>query len=209
MIKNYIKTAYRSLTKNKAFTAINVLGLALGLATCLLIVFYVFDELSYDRYNTKADRVFRLNEEIKFGGAQNPYAITPPAAAAALKADFPEIEQGARFRNEGGNKVKKGAQNIQEDRMVYADNSIFDVFTLPVISGSTPNALTDPHTVVITEDVAKKYFGNTNAVGQVLTFNDTSQFKITAVIKNIPQQSHFHFDFFMSMPTILEERNDN
>jgi len=209
MIKNYIKTAYRSLTKNKAFTAINVLGLALGLATCLLIVFYVFDELSYDRYNTKADRVFRLNEEIKFGGAQNPYAITPPAAAAALKADFPEIEQVARFRNEGGNKVKKGAQNIQEDRMVYADNSIFDVFTLPVISGSTPNALTDPHTVVITEDVAKKYFGNTNAVGQVLTFNDTSQFKITAVIKNIPQQSHFHFDFFISMPTIRAESSDN
>jgi len=209
MIKNYIKTAFRSLMKNKGFTFINVLGLALGLATCLLIVFYVFDELSYDRYNVKADRVFRLNDEIKFGGVQNPYAIAPPAAAAALRADFPEVEQVARFRNRGGNKVKKGNQNIQEDRMVYADNSIFDVFTLPVISGSTANALKDPHSVVITEDIAKKYFGNTNVVGQVLTFNDTSQFKITAVIKNIPQQSHFHFDFFMSMPTILAESSDN
>lgn len=194
--------------KNKGFTFINVLGLALGLATCLLIVFYVFDELSYDRYNTKADRVFRLNYEIKFGGVQNPYAIAPPPAAAALKADFPEVEQVARFRNRGGNKVKKGTQNIQEDRMVYADNSIFDVFTLPVISGNTATALKDPHTVVITEDIAKKYFGNTNAVGQVLTFNDTSQFKVTAVIKNIPQQSHFHFQFFMSMPTIAESREN-
>jgi len=195
--------------KNKGFTFINVFGLALGLATCLLIVFYVFDELSYDRYNVNTDRIFRLNEEVKFGGVQNPYAIVPPPAASALKADFPEVEQVARFRNRGGNKVKKGSQNIQEDRMVYADNSIFDVFTLPVISGSTANALKDPHTVVITEDVAKKYFGNTNVVGQVLTFNDTSQFKITAVIKNIPQQSHFHFDFFMSMPTIAESRDNS
>jgi len=209
MIKNYIKTAFRGLMKNKGFTFINVFGLALGLATCLLIVFYVFDELSYDRYNVKAARVFRLNDEIKFGGVQNPYAIAPPAAAAALRADFPEVEQVARFRNRGGNKVKKGSQNIQEDRMVYADNAIFDVFTLPIISGNSTNALKDPHTVVITEDAAKKYFGTTNAVGQVLTFNDTSQFKVTAVIKNIPQQSHFHFDFFMSMPTIAESRDNS
>src|SRR6201986_4854483 len=125
MLRNSIKTAFRSLKKNKGFTFINVFGLALGLATCLLIVFYVFDELSYDRYNVKADRVFRLNEIIKFGGAQNQYAITPPAAAAALKAEFPEIEQVVRFRDRGGNKVKKGTQNIQEDRMTYADNSIF------------------------------------------------------------------------------------
>lgn len=209
MIKNFIKTAFRNLLKHKGFTAINILGLALGLATCLLIVFYVFDELSYDRYNTKADRIFRLNDEIKFGGVENPYAIAPPVAAAALKADFPEIEQVARFRNRGGNKVKKGTQNIQEDRMVYADNSIFDVFTLPMISGSPANALTDPHTVVITEATANKYFGRSNVVGQALTFNDTSQFKITAVIKNIPQQSHFHFDFIMSMPTIGESKDNS
>src|ERR1700709_1246820 len=129
MIKNILKTALRNLLKNKGFTFINVLGLALGLATCLLIVFYVFDELSYDRYNTKADRIFRLNNEIKFGGVQNPYAIVPAPAAAALKADFPEVEEVARFRSRGGNKVRKGAQSIQEDRMVYADNSMFDVFT--------------------------------------------------------------------------------
>jgi len=209
MIRNYIKTAFRSLMKNKGFTFINVLGLALGLATCLLIVFYVFDELSYDRYNVKADRVFRLNYDIKFGGVQNPYAITPPIAGAALKADFPEVEEVARFRNRGGNKVKKGAQNIQEDRMVYADNSVFDVFTLPIINGDAAHALTEPHTIVVTADIAKKYFGKTNVVGQVLTLNDTSLFKITAVIKNIPQQSHFHFDFIMSMPTILAESRDN
>ena len=157
MIKNYIKTAFRSLMKNKGFTFLNVFGLALGLATCMLIVFYVFDELSYDRYNTKADRIFRVNEDIKFGGSSNSYAIVPAPMAAALKNDFPEIEQVVRFWNKGGNQVKKGTQNINE-RAVYTDSSIFSVFTLPMISGSPSSALTEPHSVVITEQMAKKYF---------------------------------------------------
>ena len=207
MIRNYIKTAIRSLMKNKGFTFINVFGLALGLATCLLIVFYVFDELSYDRFNTKADRIYRVDNDIKFGGVANSYAVAPAPMAAALKADFPEIEQVVRFRMGGGNQVKKGNQNIQEDMMVYTDNSIFDVFTLPVISGSEKNALTEPHTVVITEDIAKKYFNTTNAVGKVLIFNDTAQYKVTAVINNIPKQSHFDFGFFISMPTWRDSRN--
>src|SRR5471030_2390855 len=129
MIKNYIKTAFRSLTKNKGFTIINVLGLALGLATCLLIIFYVVDELSYDRYNVKADRIYRVNDDIKFGGNTNSYAVSAAPLAAAIKSDFPEVEQVVRFRDLGGNNVKKGVQNIQEDRAIYVDNSIFDVFT--------------------------------------------------------------------------------
>src|SRR5580693_554367 len=115
MIRNYLKTAVRSLLKNKGFTTINILGLSLGLMTCLLILFYVFDELSYDKYNEKADRIYRLNNDIKFGGHEGSYAVTPPPAAAALKADFPEIDQVARFRYNGGNQVKKGTQNIQEN----------------------------------------------------------------------------------------------
>jgi putative ABC transport system permease protein len=206
MIKNYIKTAFRNLMKNKGFTFINVLGLTLGLATCLLIVFYVFDELSYDRYNTKADRIYRINNEIKFGGLENSYAVTPAPAAAALKADFPEIEQVARLRNRGGNQVRKGNSDIQEDHMVFADNSIFDVFTLPMLQGDPSRALVAPHTVVLTEDMAKKYFGHTNAVGETLTVNDSIRYKVTGVIKNIPAQSHFHFDFFMSLTTLGESR---
>lgn len=206
MIKNYIKTAFRNLMKNKGFTFINVLGLALGLATCLLIVFYVYDELSYDRYNTKADRIYRVNNEIKFGGLENSYAITPAPAAQALKADFPEIEQVTRMRNRGGNQVRKGNQDIQEDLMVYADSTLFDVFTLPMIQGDPKTALVAPHSMVITEDMAKKYFNRVNAVGEVLTLNDSIRYKVTGVIKNIPEQSHFHFNFFMSMSTIAESR---
>src|SRR5258708_35236977 len=124
MIRNYIKTAFRSLLKNKGFTAINVLGLALGLATCLLIVFYVFDELSYDRYNVNLDRIYRINNDIKFGGNENTYSESPAPTAAALKSDFPEIEQVTRFRQRGGNQVKKGNQNLQEDNMGYAEPAI-------------------------------------------------------------------------------------
>src|ERR1700748_1753797 len=107
MIRNYIKMAVRSLMKNKGFTFINVFGLALGLATCLLIVFYVFDELSYDRYNLKADRIYRVNNDIKFGGNENSYAVSPAPMAAALKGDFPEVEYVTRFRDFGGFSVKK------------------------------------------------------------------------------------------------------
>ena len=208
MIRNYIKTAFRSLLKNKGFTAINILGLALGLATCLLIVFYVFDELSFDKYNINADRIYRINNDIKFGGHEGSYAVAPAPTAAALKGDFPEIEQVARFRDRGGNQVKKGNQNIQENSMVYADPTIFDVFTLPMISGDPKTALKDPHTVVISEKIAKKYFNTTDAVGKVLTFNDTALYKVTGVINNVPSQSHFHFDFFISMPTLAESKEN-
>ena len=206
MIRNYIKTAVRNLLKNKGFTAINVLGLALGLATCLLIVFYVFDELSYDKYNLKADRIYRVNNDIKFGGNQNSYTQSPAPTAADLKASFPEIEQTTRFRTRGGFQVKKGNQDIQEYNIVYADSTMFDVFTLPMISGDPKTALKEPKSVVITESMAKKYFDRTNVAGQVLTFDDTALYKVTGVIKDIPKQSHFNFDFFISMSSLPESK---
>jgi putative ABC transport system permease protein len=209
MIKNYIKIAIRSLSKNKGFTAINVLGLALGLASCLLIMFYVFDELSYDKYNTKADRIYRVNEDIRFGGNSNSYAVAPAPLASALKNDFPEVEQVVRFRTRGNFQVKKGNQNIQEDRVVYADPAIFKVFTLPMIGGDPATALNDTHSVVITERTAQKYFNRTNVVGQVLTVNDTSLYKITGVIKDIPKQSHFNYDLFLSMSSLPNSRDDS
>src|ERR1700722_14953385 len=106
MIKNYLKTAFRSLLKNKGFTTINVLGLTLGIATCLLIVFYVLDELSYDKFNVKADRIYRVNNDIKFGGSENSFATAPAPAAMTLKADFPEIAQAARIFAGGGVRVR-------------------------------------------------------------------------------------------------------
>src|SRR5665213_1716538 len=207
MIKNCLKTAFRNLLKNKGFTAINVLGLALGLATCLLIVFYVFDELSYDRFNVKADRIYRVNNDIKFGGNENSYAVSPAPAAAAFLNDLPEVEQAARFRARGGMQVKKGNEKIMEPRMVYADPAMFSIFTFPMIAGDPATALKNPRSVVINETTAKKYFNTTNVVGRTFTFNDSLLYKITGVIKDIPKQAHFNFDFFLSMESLPESKN--
>jgi putative ABC transport system permease protein len=208
MFTNYFKTAFRSLLKNKGFTVLNGLGLTLGIATCLLIVFYVLDERSYDRYNEKADRIYRINNLVKFGGNENVYAASPAPAAQALRNDFPEIEQVVRLENAGKVRVKKGSQYIQEDRAIYADSTLFAVFTLPMIDGNPAGALRAPHSTVITEQTAKKYFNRTNVVGQTLLINDGDPYKITGVIRDLPAQSHFQFDFFLSLSTLPHSREE-
>ena len=209
MIKNYLKTAYRSLLKNKGFTTINVLGLTLGIATCLLIVFYVMDELSFDKVPNDNVRTASTasNNDIKFGGTENSYAIAPSPAAEALKADFPEIEQTTRVTSNGGVRVKKDNQLIQEDNVLFADSTLFSVFTLPMIDGNPAQALVAPNSIVIDERTAKKYFNRTNVVGQSLTFDDNTLYKITGVIKDIPEQSHFKADIFISMSGLAESRD--
>ena len=210
MFKNHIKTAFRSLLKNKGFTFINVLGLALGLATCLLIVFYVFDELSYDRYNTKADRIYRVNMDLKYGGNTSSFAIAPPPLAAAIKGSFPEIETTARLIKSDGTRIRKANENIIEDKVIYADPAIFNVFTLPMLSGDPKTALTEPNTIVITELAAQKYFNGTNAVGQYLHLaTENKDFKVTGIIRNMPAQSHFNFDYFLSMSSLSSSKDQN
>jgi putative ABC transport system permease protein len=204
MLRNYLKTAFRNLWRNKGFSAINILGLAIGLATCLLILIYVADELSFDRYNLNADRVYRIDNDVKFGGSSMSLAVAPAPAGPTFLRDYPEVEKEVRFRNNGGRLVKKGNQNIKEESMILADSTLFEVFTLPMIAGDPHTALKDAHTVVITERMAEKYFDATPAmmstvVGRTLMINDSIPYKVTGVIRNIPTNSHFHFDFFLSL----------
>lgn len=207
MIKNFVKTAFRSLLKNKGFTAINILGLALGLATCLLIVFYVIDELSYDRYNTKADRIYKLNTDIKFGGNASSYAIGPPPLAVEAVSNIPEVEKATRLLIATDIRFKKGEENINETKVAYADSTLFDVFTLPMLKGSPKMALKEPNTIVLTERAAQKYFNTTDAVGRFLTLvNSNVNYKVTGVIENMPGQSHFNFDYILSMSTLEGSR---
>ena len=208
MFKNYIKTAYRSLYKNKGFTAINILGLALGLATCLLIVFYVVDEKSYDRYNTKADRIFRVNEDLKLGENNVQYAVAMPPLAKTLVAEYPYVEDATRIKAAGGTHVRKGNTNIIENRIAFVDANIFNVFTLPMLTGDPKTALLNPNTVVLTESTAKKYFNTTDAVGKTIVFNDKENFKVTGVIKDVPKQSHFGFDFFVSLESFPDSHSN-
>ncbi len=206
MFKNYLKTAVRNLSKNKFYTSINIIGLAAGLATCLLIFLYVADELSYDKYNINRDRIYRVNNEIKFNGNYINLAQAPALMGSAMMREMPQVEQYTRMSWYGNFLVKKGAENIQERRVGYADSTLFDVFTLPAISGDAKTALKDYHSLVINETIAKKYFNSTDVVGKTMLINDTANYKIMAVIKDIPKQSHFNFDFFIPM---MENRGSN
>jgi putative ABC transport system permease protein len=208
MFRNYIKTAFRSLLKNKGFTAINILGLALGLCACLLIVFYVIDELSYDRYNTKHDRIFRVNADLKLGENRKDYAVTMPPLAKTLIAEFPYVEDAARIKNAYTMHVKKGEVNMIENKVAFADPSLFNVFTMLMINGDTKTALAEPNSVVLTESTAKRYFDKTDIVGKMMVLNNNQNFKVTGVIKDLPKNSHFNFDFFLSMASFEDSRSN-
>lgn len=209
MLKNYLKTALRNLSKNKFYSSINIIGLAVGLATCLLIFLYVTDELSYDQYNTNAGRIYRVNNEIKFNGNYIDLAQVPALMGSTMLREMPQVEQYTRISKHESFLVKKGNDNIQEQRVAFADSTLFDVFTLPVIAGNASTALKDYHSLVITETIAKKYFNSTDVVGRTMLMNDSANYKITAVIKDIPKQSHFHFDFFVPMMENGGSTDDN
>jgi len=205
MFKNYFKTAWRNLLKNRTFSIINIAGLAIGLSCFLLITMYVLDELSYDKFNKKADRIYRIDSDIVFGGTALKLAVASDPLGATLKKDYPEVEEFVRFYNSSGSKlIKKGNEWINENAVAHADSTLFNVFTLPAVAGDTKTALNEPNTVVITASTAKKYFGTTNAVGKTLETNDRDNtvYKVTAVIEDIPKNSHFNFDFFFSMDNV-------
>ena len=192
MIRNYIKTAYRSLLKNKGFTFINVLGLSLGLATCLLIVFYVIDELSYDRFNTKYERIYRVNTDLKAGSNETSFAITAPPVADAMAKEFPEVERSMRIGQGVNIRFKKGNDVIDEKKAFYCSSGIFGIFTMPMLQGDPKTALTEPHTIVITQAIALKYFNTTNVVGKTLFLvTDSTSYKVTGVIQNMRRDCQF------------------
>ena len=195
MYKNYWKVALRNLWKNKSFSAINIIGLAAGLAVCLLIILYVTDEWSYDRYNKNSARIYRLDADILFNGTVFNAATSPNPMAATLVKDHPQIEQFVRLSFLYDLLVRKGNQNIQERNCVLADSTFFKVFTAPMIAGDPSTALDEPNSMVIDETTARKYFNSTDVVGKTLYINNAENCKITGVIKDFPQQSHFHFSF--------------
>jgi putative ABC transport system permease protein len=205
MIRNYIKVAWRNLLKNKVFSFINIIGLATGLSCFILITLYVSDEISYDKFNEKADRIYRINSFIRLGGSELKLAVSSDPMGATLKKDFPQVEEYVRFYNSNGSKsIKKGNEFINEPAVTHADSTLFRVFTLPVLYGDTKTALNNPNTVVITASAAKKYFGETDVVGRTIETNENSStlYKVTAVIKDVPKNSHFNFDLFFSMDNV-------
>src|SRR6185503_6602885 len=206
MFKNYFKIAFRSLWKNKGYSTINILGLAVGLATCLVIILYVVDELGYDRFYRNANNIYRINSDIRFGGSNLHITQTSDMMGQLLKKDYPQVEEYTRLFNNNGNKLlKKGNDFIDEQHVAHVDSTFFRVFDLPVVEGNTRTALDEPNTVVITESVAKKYFNDAHVIGKTLEEKDgqsTKPYKITAVIKDIPRNSHLNVEFFFSMKNV-------
>jgi len=196
MFRNYLKIALRSLRKSKGFTALNIIGLAAGLGVCLLIVLYVTDELSYDRYNVNADRIYRIDEDIYLNNTKYDAVTTSKFFGPTLVASYPKIEQMVRFRNPGDQLVRKGNDHVLDHHFIFADSTIFKVFTLPMIAGDPNTALNNPHSIVIDESAARRYFNSTDVIGRTLEVgSDNTLLEITGVIRDMPEQSQFHFSF--------------
>lgn len=200
MFSNYFKIAVRSLLRNKAFTAINIFGLAAGIATCLVIVLFIQDELSYDRFNEKADQIVRVTFHGKMKGQTiNESTVMPPVAKAMI-TEFPEVKEATRLRRTGSPIMSYGDISFKEDAFAYVDSNFFQVFSLPLIKGDAKTALLQPNNIIITTTVAKKYFGDADPIGKTLAVKSSNTlFKVSGVINPVPENAHFSFDFFASM----------
>ncbi|MBW8687223.1 ABC transporter permease [Chitinophaga rhizophila] len=202
MFRSYLKIAWRNLRNHKFHSFLNIFGLSLGITCFLLIMLYVNDEFSYDRFNQKAERTYRINADVKFGGVEQLVAVAPDPIGPTLKSDYPEVEDYVRFyTKEDSRLIRKGNELINEHRVVHADSTLFNVFTLPVVAGNGTTPLNDAGSVVITASMAKKYFGSVNCVGEILEA-DGKHYKVTAVIKDIPANAHFNFDFIFPMSEV-------
>ena len=197
MIKNYLKIALRNLKRNKVYSFINIMGLAIGIACCLLILLFINDELSYDNFHEKGDRIYRVNTDLKFGSTDLALPLCSDMLGSVMKNDYPAIEEYVRLNTWSSKQVKLGDNYYNENYVAYADSTFFKVFTFPAIAGKTNHALTDPNSVVISKSIALRYFGTVDAVGRFLETNDngSTSYKVTAVIDDMPENSHFKFDF--------------
>jgi putative ABC transport system permease protein len=210
MLLNYAKILGRSLVKNKVYTFVNVVGLALGITSFILIMLYVMDELNYDRYHSKADRIYRLCMVYDFGGVGENSASQPFPVAYTLKGEYPDmVEEAVRIFNfqSGRHLVEFGEKRFNESRLFFADSTFFTVFTHRFLKGDPATAMDEPNSAVITESTAQKYFGNENPLGKVLKYEGGIPMKVTGVIRDVPHQSHFIFDIIVSMSTVRKMFN--
>ncbi len=195
MIRNYIKIALRNLSRHKGYSLINIAGLAIGMACCILILLWVQDELSFDRFHENADSIYRVIQDIKFSDHSTTWAITQGPLGPSLKEDFPEI---VNFTRVTGRRFRLAYQDNSFDEVLgMADGSIFEMFTFPLIEGDPQTALSDPHSIVLTEEMARKYFGDEHPIGKVLKADDEYDFLVTGILEEFPLNSHFRYDFLI------------
>ncbi|SHG56803.1 ABC transporter permease [Flagellimonas flava] len=209
MFKNHIKIAWRSLKKAPFFTFLNIFGLAIGIAGGLLISLYIYDELSYDTMFADADRIHRINSDIKFGGEDRKFAVSPAPIAEAIENDFSEVELTTRFRTRGSALIKRtGTEvNVKELQSTFVDSTFFKMFGVRLLVGDQKTALTSPNTMVLTKSAAEKHFNINDALGQTLEMNNSRTFTVTGVIEDFPKNSFLRdHTVFMAMAGLEDSR---
>ena len=201
MLSNYFKVALRNLLRSKIYSAINISGMAIGLAAFWLIALYVADELSFDRYHGNASRIYRVAHHARWEGGEMHLAATSAPFANALKTEFPEILQATRVLREGGGIISYSNKSIQADDIFFCDANIFEVFTYPLMAGDPKTALARPDAIVLTESLARKFFADPEkAVNQVIHFENNYPNTVTGVMKDRPANSHLRFSALRSLP---------
>jgi len=211
MLRNYILIALRNLWKSRGYAAINIFGLALGLASSILIMLYVINELSYDRFHENSDRIYKVWISGMMPTGELNDAVTAGPMASALINDYPDVEQVVRIRQSGGWLVKKGdrAFNESEQDFMFTDSTFFDLFSFKLLKGDPNTCLRDPRSIVLTESYAQKYFGNENPIGQTLKIEqDTNLSVVTGVMEDFPENSHVHCNMLGSISTLPENRDN-
>ncbi|HHE40714.1 MAG TPA: ABC transporter permease, partial [Candidatus Cloacimonetes bacterium] len=204
MLKNYLKIAYRHIARNKFYSAINIVGLAIGITCALLIGLYVQHELSYDTFHKDADRIYRVESMFTVQGKLDKFALTAFPLVHTMKAEIPEIEEATRMRFMQNRLFIYGEKKIYEDNVYLADSTVFDLFTYEFLHGDPSTALSEPFTAVLTESFAEKIFGSTHPIGETIIGGNGLNFRITGVIKDLPDNTHVTFEMLTSMTTLRE-----
>lgn len=207
MLKSYFKIFLRNLRKYKGYTFINVVGFAIGLASCIMITMYVLNELSYDKFYENADRIYRVALHRIYPNREVFYGITPVPLAKTLESDYPEVVHATNFRRFQDVVVKYQDKVFRENRGLLAAPNFFTVFSLPLNEGDPATVLAEPNSIVLTEAIAQKIFGEEDPLGKVLTVMGDRDFTVTGISGNVPSNSHFHFDFIVSYLTFPEAYN--
>lgn len=210
MLQNYFKIALRNLRKQGFYSFINIFGLSVGVAVCMVIALFVINESSYDKHFKDGDRIYRITNKTVFGGRSSHNLYTPAALVRALPEEIPEVEAAVHFREQGPYLVKRpnDSENLLERRVIWASKDFFKVFDLEMVSGTQEGILDEPATVAISESMAEKYFPNQEAVGESLILDNELEFRITGVYKDLPEASHFHFDFLLSAEGLQEAQGE-
>jgi len=204
MIRNFIITALRNISRNKFYALLNILGLSVGIAAFIFILLFIRDEMTYDKYNTKHQRIVRIESDFTISNKHDKFAIVPFPMGPAFKLEFPEVESYVRLTDVGNTLIRyKDTENYEED-FGFADSTLFDIFDFEFMIGSPEKALTEPFTIVLTDKIARKYFGDGNPVGEMLTTGSGNSYKVTAVVKELPSNTHLKFDAYLSVTSLQE-----